>query len=151
MMGRNLSGMLHPWVPRNDKRNNVPICGHVKHYAKGFCKSCWNKLWRGPKNRKYNLKQSYGITEEDYAVILEQQRGVCAICGDGPNAHWVRSQKNKVLAVDHDHKTGKIRGLLCAKCNAGLGAFLDNPKLLRKAVKYLKGRMGESNGKEERK
>ena len=96
-------------------------------------------------------EKSFGITEEDYEVILEQQRGVCAICGDGPNAHWVRSQKNKVLAVDHDHKTGKIRGLLCAKCNAGLGAFLDNPKLLRKAVKYLKGRMGESNGKEERK
>jgi len=58
------------------------------------------------------------------------QGGVCAICG-GIN------DNDDALSVDHDHETGRIRGLLCSKCNKGLGSFNDDPELLRKAIAYL--------------
>ena len=65
---------------------------------------------------KYNLRAKYGLTLEDYDNMLEQQKGVCAICG-GINPSGRR------LAVDHDHKTGEIRGLLCQHCNTHLGWY----------------------------
>ena len=64
--------------------------------------------------------------------MFKEQNGVCAICGS-PEV----SDRNSNLCVDHDHETGKIRGLLCNKCNRGLGYFLDNPKILKNALKYL--------------
>jgi Recombination endonuclease VII len=63
--------------------------------------------------------------------LFERQNGTCAICG---REEW---EKVKVLGVDHDHKTGRVRGLLCTDCNMGLGKFKDDPALLRKAIKYL--------------
>lgn len=81
-------------------------------------------------NRKSDLKK-YGITIEQYEKMEKSQKGVCAICKKSePN-------KYKKLAVDHCHKTGKVRGLLCSKCNNGLGKFDDNVALLTKAIKYL--------------
>lgn len=77
--------------------------------------------------RNYRLKKKYGITEEDYQKILLSQNNRCAICNNIV----------KRLGVDHDHQTGKIRGLLCHHCNAGLGAFRDNPLLLLFARDYL--------------
>jgi hypothetical protein len=62
--------------------------------------------------------------------MLEQQNGVCAIC-HGNCTTW------KALSVDHDHRTGKVRGLLCQTCNTGIGALDDSPDLLRRALEYL--------------
>ncbi len=79
--------------------------------------------------------RKFGITEEEYQAKLATQQGRCALCGD--------TEKSKVgdtlreLAVDHDHSSGAIRGLLCSKCNCGLGQFKDNIELLLKAVAYL--------------
>ena len=81
--------------------------------------------------RKHNLKRMFGISLEDYDLKLEQQKNVCAICGG-------LCKSGKRLAVDHDHKTGKIRDLLCGNCNGGLGKFQDNPELLIKAADYLR-------------
>lgn len=78
--------------------------------------------------RKYHLKSNYGITEEEYALMLENQDRRCAIC---------HKKTSKRLHVDHDHKTGKIRGLLCQKCNHGLGQFNDDTDLLHRASEYL--------------
>lgn len=64
-------------------------------------------------SRKYALKSTYGITEEQYLQLLAEQNGGCAICGKPPG--------KRQLAVDHCHKTGVIRGLLCGRCNLGLG------------------------------
>lgn len=73
----------------------------------------------------------YGITPQIYNDIFEKQNGVCAICGN------IQDRKNrKMLAVDHCHNTGKVRGLLCDKCNIGLGHF-DNVKDLELAINYL--------------
>lgn len=65
----------------------------------------------------------------------EEQNGLCAICGNPEKAFM----KTKVmyLAIDHNHKTGEIRGLLCTNCNNGLGRFKDNIDLLNKAIAYI--------------
>lgn len=87
----------------------------------------------------YALKKNYNITVEDYKQMMEAQGGVCAICG-GPNPDGRR------LHVDHDHECcgergrscGKcVRGLLCTRCNQGLGSFMDSPEVLRNAIAYL--------------
>lgn len=87
---------------------------------------------RGIKIQRNNhLKRKYGITLDQYDNILESQGGVCAICGtDTPGG------KGR-FHVDHDHKTGKIRGLLCVKCNLTLGGVSDNINILVNAIKYL--------------
>ena len=82
--------------------------------------------------RKQNLKHWFGITPEDYERMLGDQRGLCAIC----ERHY-SNFKNR-LAVDHCHHTGKIRGLLCASCNSGLGKLQDDVDYLESAILYLK-------------
>jgi len=74
---------------------------------------------------------------EDYRRMVEKQDGRCAICG---RTAIQASLKRKRLAIDHCHKSGKIRGLLCISCNSGLGHFGDDLSLLLKAVAYLEGR-----------
>jgi len=85
-------------------------------------------------SHKANLKHRYGITPEERHRMLEQQDHRCKICG----IH--ESNKNK-FNVDHDHKTGQIRGILCRNCNQGLGFFKDDISLFVKAVTYLKENM----------
>ncbi len=88
------------------------------------------------KNRE--LKRRFKITIDDYYDLLEKQKGVCIICGEKETALNHKTRKPRNLAVDHDHTTGKIRGLLCTNCNKGLGHFKDSIALLEKAIKYLK-------------
>jgi len=73
----------------------------------------------------------YDLTEEEYVSLGTLQQGRCAICGNLP----VEGEK---LMVDHDHETGEVRGLLCRKCNTGLGFFNDDTQLLLTAVGYIK-------------
>lgn len=81
--------------------------------------------------RRKNLMYFYGLTLEKYNEMLTAQNGVCKICSCKDDSRW------GVLSVDHCHSTGKVRGLLCAKCNKGLGQFKDNVELLDKAKSYL--------------
>lgn len=85
--------------------------------------------------RKHHLKQFFNMTEEAYEELLIKQGGVCAICktDDPGNRH-----KTKNLNVDHDHSSGKIRGLLCTSCNHALGKFKDDPLIIEAAVEYLR-------------
>lgn len=87
---------------------------------------------RAEDNRRRKLKQSYGISIEQFDKMLEDQCGVCAICGSTPTG------KDPVLHVDHCHTTKQVRGLLCTGCNQGLGRFDHDPELLEAAAKYLK-------------
>jgi hypothetical protein len=83
------------------------------------------------------LKRLFGITLEDYNIMLESQNGVCAICGKPEFLIDNRTNTLRALAVDHDHKTEKVRGLLCNRCNKSLGGFKDNINNLLSAIKYL--------------
>lgn len=78
-----------------------------------------------------SLKRLYGITVEDYNTLFKLQSGLCAIC-DSPQ----EDQKRK-LSVDHCHSTGRVRGLLCQKCNRALGLFNDNTRIMKRAMEYL--------------
>lgn len=147
-----------------ESKNDTKLCNcckQIKHvsefYRKGIykktkkpkyrseCKSChslkaatkWSentefKMQRKNIAYKYNLYKNYGITESDYLLMYENQQGVCAIC------FGKSTLKSGRLAVDHCHKTGKIRGLLCRHCNSGLGLFRDNAENLDRAIKYLR-------------
>ena len=78
------------------------------------------------------LKRTYGISLKEYNLMFEKQKGNCAIC----NKHQTKFIRN--FSVDHDHKTGIIRGLLCHHCNTSLGSFNDDINILKNAIKYLK-------------
>lgn len=84
-------------------------------------------------SRRAHLKRMFNLTLEEFNQKLEEQNYRCALC-EGTETR----DKHKVFAVDHDHSNGKIRGLLCWKCNSGLGLFNDNTILLEKAINYLK-------------
>jgi hypothetical protein len=83
-----------------------------------------------------HVKKKYNMTQDDYDQMFLNQNGVCAICGK-EETHRNRSGEVGNLAVDHDHKSGKIRGLLCFSCNTGIGKFGDDPDRLQNAAKYL--------------
>ncbi len=82
---------------------------------------------------KNNLKK-YGITPETYQELFNLQEGKCAICFSSEVSVARRSYN---LFVDHDHETGKVRGLLCHHCNTGLGHFRDKTEVLQEAIRYL--------------
>ena len=79
------------------------------------------------------LKKYCRITPKEYNHILNEQDGSCKICGT-----TTPGGNRKFFCVDHDHNTGKVRGLLCSHCNTGLGHFYDNTALLTNAIEYLK-------------
>jgi hypothetical protein len=85
-------------------------------------------------NHRGKLRK-YGVTETQYLNLVRDQGGVCAICGD-VNTSGMR------LAVDHSHRTGAIRGLLCNRCNAALGMLMNDPERCLKAALYLESRGG---------
>ena len=86
--------------------------------------------------REKNLRKSFGLGVDDYETILRNQDYRCKLCG--VSAEEEKKRTSKRLAVDHCHTTGKIRGLLCRKCNTGLGNFNDDINLMTKAINYLK-------------
>lgn len=91
-----------------------------------------------PSARDSNLRSSlrrYGITLDEYERMVETQGGRCAICGERPDPAGVKAASR--LHLDHDHVTGRNRGLLCVRCNPGVGYFRDDPALLRAAADYI--------------
>jgi hypothetical protein len=84
--------------------------------------------------RSYFRKRLYGITDERFEEMLTSQDDACAICRVAFNG----TDRNRKPYVDHDHSTGVIRGLLCVRCNSGLGHFLDSPDSLIAAAAYLR-------------
>ena len=81
--------------------------------------------------RKSTIRRRYSVEIEKVEALLREQQEKCAICGVPQN------KLDRRLAIDHNHKTGKIRGLLCSNCNNGLGRFKDNKDFLKQAINYL--------------
>jgi len=109
---------------------------------KGACRPCENsrnKQYRTPdKSRVWSLKwrlaNRYGIKQEDFTGMMEAQGYKCAICSDELDFDSGK------FAVDHNHTTGDVRGILCPSCNHGIGKLKDNPSVLRSAAQYLETR-----------
>lgn len=107
-------------------KNPEKVRAHKRQSAK--------RRYTTEKSRASTLRCVYGMTSLDYQRLLDKQGGVCAICGrTGTDA------TRTALSVDHNHSTGKIRGLLCGPCNRALGMLQDSPELLRKAAAYVEG------------
>lgn len=115
-----------------------------KLYPDSRCKACANhkrKNYEQSKPRKECsrrnwLKHFYGLTVAQYEAMAKAQLYLCAICGK-PESRLDKDGKPKNLCVDHCHATDKVRELLCSLCNHGLGHFLDDPRILHKAIEYL--------------
>lgn len=123
--------------PRTTKQREYSRAYYLKNKRSILDRqNAWMKKWRKNNPEKYraqkrrgNLRRQYGLTEKEYENIASSQGGACAIC---------RGVSKKTLAVDHDHKTGKVRGLLCWKCNYALGLLTDNAEFLGRAIIYLR-------------
>lgn len=89
--------------------------------------------------RRSRLRTKFGIELEDLIAMLDSQNWKCKICSKPLAIRTFDRRKGNVACVDHDHKTKKIRGILCSPCNRGLGLFGDNANTLLCAVKYLDG------------
>jgi hypothetical protein len=106
-----------------------------KGYKQYHCKVCnkeYRKL-RKEESKDYQLKRKFGISLELYNELLKEQEYSCKICK-------LECKSGRSLAVDHDHKTGEVRGLLCMCCNRALGLFKDDVFFLEESIKYLQTR-----------
>jgi len=100
-------------------------------YLAKFNAACRDWYRRNPeKQRDIHYRRRYGISLEEYRAMYRAQAGQCAVCAD------VHSEGD--LRVDHNHSSGRVRSLLCGKCNSGIGMFRERPELFLKAVEYLK-------------
>lgn len=119
------------------------IPGEIRHQCKECRKEQFKKYYVKKKRenpdfyKEHNLKYHKYITVDEYNKLFNAQQGCCAICNKKEIAisRWGTVIK---LSVDHDHKTGKVRGLLCMKCNHLLGQADDNIDILFKAIQYLR-------------
>lgn len=124
--------LRHGHTLYRNRKTEPKICGisscdsHI--YALGLCHAHYIK------QRKW---KSFGIDAAKYQDMLASQRGVCAICHQPERSPDKASGKTRDLAIDHDHKTGAVRELLCSNCNRALGLFKDDPALLDAAKAYL--------------
>lgn len=89
------------------------------------------------KHRERMRRTMYGLPVGEYDRMHADQAGRCAICGEVETSVHGRTGIPRGLFVDHHHETGQVRGLLCSRCNFGIGQFRDDPELLSKAIDYL--------------
>lgn len=113
-------------------RNGVVDRKHINKMA-----SEWKKA-NPEKVRAQQIKQNFGLNYESYLQMLQSQNNSCAICNTSLIAFGSIDQTDIIANVDHCHVTGKVRGLLCRKCNTALGLFNDNENVIEKAALYLK-------------
>lgn len=131
--------LLPLWAKKRCKIHGLLRSNQVYQYG-NKCKLCVTAYDKNnPIKQNTNLIKRYGASFSEYEKILQSQNNQCAICKITLEELKKRNPRNqKRLALDHCHQTNKIRGILCGKCNIGLGYFDDNIDLLEKAAQYLR-------------
>lgn len=127
----------------NIERTYAVHCKDCKGQVTYRCTECERERWtkqnqqveNKQRQRKWHLQKNYGLTTEAYNTMVAGQNGVCAICGTKPNT---KGNNGKILLVDHNHKTGEVRGLLCHRCNKLLSDAQDSPAILEAGAEYLR-------------
>lgn len=132
------------WKTCCECKQNKPVVEFYRHKKtldglQSQCKECGRarQQARSPEEKRRKHRQDVtrrcGLRDQEhYLQVLESQKGVCAIC----------QEPMKVPQIDHNHDSGKFRGLLCVRCNTGLGKFKDSPGLIQKALSYLLDSLG---------
>ena len=142
-------------------RKRCPTCKEYKVLADYYpapgraygvsshCKECLTKKKRGnysfEKGRAEHLLYVYRITPQAYERLYQQQAGVCAACGQPERRRAGRTKRTEnvspSLHIDHGHKTGAVRGLLCSGCNTALGSLGEDPERIKALLKYVEERV----------
>jgi len=117
---------------RDGYKNQCKVCTSLAESERYFSNADARRQKQRETQRRFTAKKM-GLTESELSDLYDKQGNRCAICLITEEGH------GKYFAIDHDHTTGDIRGLLCMSCNTGLGNFKDNPDYLRMAIKYLEG------------
>jgi hypothetical protein len=140
------------WITLTPPIARKPKCHpERKLVARGLCGPCYYRATHAKrrasskkfydthpeKARDHHLHYRYGLDESRFQEMLKAQNGVCAICGK-PEAAVHKNGAVKRLAVDHDHLTDVVRGLLCWRCNKAIGLLFDNTTILENALTYLR-------------
>lgn len=125
---------MHPEVYKRSSEkykinNREKVLKVARDYARRIRKE--NPHEQHIKDRKQALSKRYSISSDEYNALLAYQNGGCASCGKVP------SEKMKYLCIDHNHETGKVRGLLCRKCNLALSFVQDDKNILQSLIEYL--------------
>lgn len=110
--------------------------------CRGMCKACYRKQYAAPKYsperlRARRIKSRYGITQQQYEVMVAERSNRCDVCLQEPTARNTRAHWDGKLCIDHCHETGKVRGLLCNDCNLAVG-YGKSPEILERAAAYLR-------------
>ena len=142
--------LLPYWCPKRCDIHGYLNRHQVSINTKGstYCRQCVNAKYDPEKNKKYfsrykarqknwSLQKRYKISADDFQSLMISQNSCCAICNIHISEHQANRDKEVNFAVDHCHQTGIVRGLLCYRCNMGLGYFKDNPELTQAATNYL--------------
>ena len=125
------------------------VCKNAKNGHASYCKVCSAKAKRDyyatmPPGyqlevaRKSFLKRKYGMTLESYQALWDAQKGLCAVCGKPETVSKFDNGTIDSLSVDHDHVTGKVRGLLCGRCNTSLGLLYENEIIIQSLLDYIR-------------
>ena len=132
---------MRAWRAKNKEKNAEYQKQYYKKYREENLEklNAYNKQWR-EENKEQDklvmetarLKRKYNLSRDEYEALLESQNNCCKICG----THGTENTQGK-LYVDHCHTTGKVRGLLCMKCNTALGLLDDNKDRITKLLDYL--------------
>lgn len=118
-------------VRKNPLARRSTVSRYYKNHSEIIRMKCRDRYHADPsKDYMKHIRRKYGLTIEKYAALHAEQSGLCKICGNP-------ERQKRDLSVDHDHSTGEVRGLLCMRCNVGLGSFSDDPIMLERAVAYL--------------
>lgn len=113
------------------RQRTIPSCHpERKHAAKGLCRYCWRKSRQHEWND--NLKYKYGLTIASRDQMLKDQQGLCKLCGE-----QLLDDRRRYCVVEHNHKTGKVRGLVHQRCNTLIGYVENFPELIQRATAYL--------------
>lgn len=123
-----IDGLYSSCIACNSHKRNDPVK-----------KAVWDKQYRARDNHYINKKaKEFNVSVEYLEKLYKDSKGVCAICNKPETA--ISSHKHRrirMLCIDHDHKTDKIRGVLCGRCNAAIGHFKDDVNSMHAAIRYL--------------
>ena len=123
---------------KDNIRPHCKVCRR-EYENKSHHKHKHKRPYRYEEDKNIKLQRTYGISYQEYLYMLEAQSGCCAICGtDDP-------KPRKAFCVDHCHKTGKVRSLLCGKCNTGIGLLQEDIGIMLRAIEYISSHRNDTD------